>query len=189
MPSHARILRRLRLYKCNNPFNTSRGKGFTLLEIVVVVFIIGIVLSLVVISFKPNKGRELKTEADRFMTLVSLATQESILLSKDFALQLSREGYSFLTLQDQQWVTVDDDTFRERNLPKGDYMDVYLEGEKLDFDTSDNKDDEEKNHPRIFLLSSGEMTPFEVIFRSDDISDSFHITGDMSGKLSMEEQQ
>jgi general secretion pathway protein H len=187
--SHARILRQPRFNNCNDLLNTTRGKGFTLLEIVVVVFIIGIVLSLVVITFKPNKGRELKTEADRFMTLVSLATQESILLSKDFALQLTHDGYSFLTLEDQQWVTVDDKTFRERTLPKGDYMDVYLEGEKLELDSSENKDDEKENHPRIFLLSSGEMTPFEVIFQSDDISDSYHVSGDISGKLSMEEQQ
>lgn len=150
-----------------------------------VVFIIGIVLSMVVISINPNKGDELKSEADRFISLVSLATQESILLSKEFALELSHDGYSFLALEDQQWVAVDDKTFRARTLPQGEYIDVYLEGNKFDFARSD----EEENHPRIFLLSSGEMTPFEIIFKSEDSTDSYHVTGDIGGKLSMDDQQ
>ena len=150
-----------------------------------VVFIIGIVLSMVVISVNPNKGDELKTEAERFMSLVTLATQDSILLSKDFALELAHDGYSFLTLEDQQWIAVDDKTFRARTLPQGEYIDVYLEGKKFDFASSED----EEHHPRIFLLSSGEMTPFEIIFQSEESTDSYRVTGDISGKLTMDGQQ
>ena len=138
---------------------------------------------MVVISVNPNKGDELKSEAERFMSLVTLATQDSILLSKDFAIELSHDGYSFLGLEEQQWVGVDDKIFRTRTLPQGEYIDVYLEGEKFDFAGSE----EEENHPRIFLLSSGEMTPFEIIFHSEDSTDSYHVSGDISGKLSMDE--
>lgn len=159
--------------------------GFTLLEILVVVFIIGIILSLVVISVNPDKDDELKTEADRFITLVSLATQESILLSKEFALDLSHDGYSFLAFEDQQWTATSDGVFRARSFPQGVYMDIYLEGEKYDFMDAE----EEENNPRIFLLSSGEMTPFEIILQSEDSQESFHITGDISGKLTMDEEQ
>ena len=173
---------------CRNRINRpgiSPEDGFTLLEIIVVVFIIGIVLSMVVISVNPNKGDELKSEADRFLSLVTLATQDSILLSKDFALELSHDGYSFLTLEDQQWVAVDDKTFHSRTLPEGDFIDVYLEGEKFDF----AKSEDEEKHPRIFLLSSGEMTPFEIIFQNEDSTDRYHVTGDISGKLRMDEQR
>lgn len=161
------------------------GKGFTLLEILVVVFIIGIVLSMVVISINPDKGEELKTEADRFITLVSLATQESIMLSKEYALDLSHDGYSFLAFEDQQWTAAEGDIFRTRTLPQGVYMDVYLEGEKYDFEDAE----EEERNPRIFLLSSGEMTPFEIVLQSEDTKESFHISGDISGKLTMDEEE
>ena len=151
------------------------------------VFIIGIVMSLVVISINPDKGDELKTEADRFITLASLATQEAILLSKEYAMELSHDGYSFLTFEDQQWTAAEDDVFRARTLPQGVYMDVYLEGEKYDFANAEEEEEEKK--PRIFLMSSGEMTPFEVVLQSEDTKESFHISGDVSGKLTMDEEE
>jgi len=139
-----------------------------------------------VIAVNPNKGDELQSEAERFITLVSLATQESILLSKEYALELSHDGYSFLTFEDQQWVTAtDDDIFRARSLPQGIYMDVYLEGEKYDFVNAE----EDETSPRIFLLSSGEMTPFEIVLQSEESTATFHISGDISGKLSIDEEE
>lgn len=144
-----------------------------------------------VIAVNPDKDGELKSEADRFITLVSLANQESILLSKEFALELTPEGYSFLTFKDQQWIVESEDVFRGRTLPQGIYMDVYLEGEKYDFAKAEERDkkEEEENKPRIFMLSSGEMTPFEIILNSEDSQKTFHISGDISGKLTIDEEE
>lgn len=161
-------------------------RGFTLLEILVVVFIIGIVLSLVVISVNPDKGNDLKSEAERFITLMSLAHQESILRSKEFAVELAHDGYVFLNFEELKWAAARDDVFRARSLPKGIYMEVYLEGAQFDFISAD--EEEEETNPRIFILSSGEMMPFEIILRQENSSETVHITGDISGKLSMDEQ-
>ena len=137
------------------------------------------------ISVNPDKDKELKSEADRFIALMSLATQESILLSKELAIDLTPDGYSFLTLEDQQWNELSDDVFRARSLPQGVYMDVYLDGEKYDFISPE----EEEQNPRIFLLSSGEMTPFEIVLKSEESQKSFHISGDISGTLTIDEEQ
>jgi hypothetical protein len=40
--------------------------------------------------------------------------------------------------------------------------------------------------PDIVLLSSGELTPFELEFSSLLIDDSFRITGEVTGSLSLE---
>lgn len=162
------------------------SKGFTLLEIVVVIAIIGIVMSLAVISLNPDKEDELKTEADRLVALASLAAQESVMLSREYALELSHDGYDFLVFEEQQWSPVEDKIFRPRNLPQGIYMDVFFEGEEYDFFSDGNKNEEEEHKPRIFMLSSGEMTPFEIIIHSEDIAHSYHINGDLSGKLTLD---
>lgn len=143
------------------------------------------------ISVNPDKDGELKSEADRFITLVSLATQESMLLSKEFALELTPEGYSFLTFENQQWTVQSEDVFRARSLPQGIYMDVYLEGVKYDFAKAEERDkkEEEENKPRIFMLSSGEVTPFEIVLQSKDSERTFHIAGDISGKLVIDEEE
>ncbi len=163
------------------------SNGFTLLEIVVVVAIIGIIMSLAVISLNPDREDELKTEADRFVALASLAAQESVMLSREYALELSHDGYDFLVFEDQQWSPVEDKIFRSRSLPQDIHMDVFFEGEQYDFFSDENKDEEEQK-PRIFMLSSGEMTPFEIIMQSEDIARSYHISGDISGKLTMDEE-
>jgi len=171
---------------CRRRGDPLTAQGFTLLEILVVVFIIGIVLSLVVIAVNPDKGNDLKSEAGRFIALMSLAHQESILRSKEFAVELAHDGYTFLNFEELQWAAASDDVFRARSLPKGIYMEVYLEGAQFDFI---NADEEEETNPRIFILSSGEMMPFEIILRQENSAETVHITGDISGNLSMDEQE
>ena len=142
-------------------------------------------MTLVVIAVNPNKNSELKTEAERLVTLLSLAKQEAILLSKEFAVELTHDGYSFLAITDQQWTPIEDNIFRARNLPQDLYMDVYLEGEKYDFINAE----EDEPSPRIYLFSSGEITPFEIVLQGEETTKTYHVSGDISGKLSMEEQE
>lgn len=162
------------------PGSGFESKGFTLIEVLVVVLIISVVFTLVVITIPDNKANILETEAERLVTLLTLAKQESIIQARELAIEFSNESYSFLIFQDQKWEAIDDDMFRTRELPEDVYHELYLQGEQFDFSDEDNE-----TKPRVFILSSGEMSPFEVILQHRDSVASYSVSADIGGKLIM----
>ncbi|MFQ5469880.1 MAG: type II secretion system minor pseudopilin GspH [Gammaproteobacteria bacterium] len=158
-----------------------RSRGFTLIEILVVVFIIGIALGLVVMSINPNRSTLLEEEAKRIATLVSLLAEESIIQSREMAIEFANDGYKFLVLDEQTWKEVEDDLYRARELPDTMTLEVFFEGNNFDFLEIDYE-----GNPRAYILSSGEMTPFEVVLNDDDEEGRYHIIADITGRVTAE---
>lgn len=190
--------------------------GFTLLEVLVVVFLIGIVLSLAVLSVGHNEDRALKDEARRLAALIELARQESIVESLEMALAIDDRAYSFQMFDGQNWLPVaDDPILRARELPDEMELDVEIDGQlaemmkkaadaaaqaKEEDQSSDSeegaqdanadgerakRDQADKSVMRIFLLSSGEMTPFEIVVRYVNRDDGYTVTGNAIGEIAV----
>lgn len=178
------------------------SKGFTLLELIVVIFIIGITLTFAALSIN-NRDQEQRAEqeAQSLAARLDLAAQESVLQSKELALELTEEGsgYQFLVLEAEGWrvLDADQDALRPRSLPGGMRLEMTLEGEEIQFTETSAKDadDIDKNPeedlerggdevtpPRIYLLSSGELTPFTATLHTDGVTD-FQVSGTANGAL------
>ena len=170
--------------RANNPhrFPTSSfpcERGFTLLEILVVVLIIGIVVGLATLSIHDDPVQRARTEAERFGALVTLASQEAVLQSREVAVEFELGGYKFLFFDENKWTEPNDEMFRSRTLPPDMELQVTIDGERVAFET-----DKDREHaPRIYLLSGGEMTPFELVVRSRAGTVLYRVTGDLGGKL------
>lgn len=164
----------------------ARPHGFTLIEVLVVVFITAIVLSFAVLSLRDDPGRRVQTEAERFAALARLATQEAVLQSREIAIELEPGGYRFLVLQNGDWVDPGDHVFRPRALPEDMRLSARIEGE--DATLRDAAGREREDHPRIYILSGGEMTPFEVTIRRVDGADAARrVRGDLAGRLEVDD--
>lgn len=167
------------------PGNT-RASGFTLIELLVVVLIIGITVGLVVISINPDEEDDIKVEARRLQELIRLASQEAIMQSNEYALEISDHGYRFLILAEQKWLPVDDTMLRERNLPGALYLEVFFDGERFDFmKTEEADEEEEEDNPRIYLFSSGEMTPVDIVLQAEGTETRYHVVTEINGKVSL----
>jgi len=176
-----------------------RSAGFTLIELMVVALIIGITLTFVVVSFDRDVDDEVQIEAQRLGSLVTLAAQESVLHYREHALEFGHDSYKFLVLNDDtgQWQSLDDDNMlRERKLPKGIALELlYLEGHDFDFEdeaeaTADGDEETEQvgSGPRVFMLSSGEMSPFEAELRHEDGEVRFVVKAGITGKVEIEQE-
>lgn len=158
--------------------------GFTLVEILVVMFIIATVLSIGLLSFGVlGDDRELQTEAKRFAALSEVAQDEAFMQGREFGIEFLSAGYRFVEYDAQTGLWADvpgDETLRLRKLPAGSELELYLEGKRilLDDDPAPFEDPEKSGRgaslkvysPHLMVFSSGDATPYElhVVRRQDD---------------------
>lgn len=85
-----------------------RHQGFTLIEIMVVVTIIGILSGLVVMNIvTADPQKDLNREAQRLMAVLEMAQDEALFGRQDIGIQVTENSYSFArygipTIQEQQ---------------------------------------------------------------------------------------
>lgn len=171
------------------------SEGFTLLELMVVLLIIGITLTFITFTVTTRQD-EVVLEAQRLASLLNLAKDEAVLNSGEYAMEFGRDEYGFVRYAEDKWIPLDDDeVLRSRKLPEGMILEVTLEGNPVEPVAEGDEGEEGEEPPRIFLLSSGEYTPFSITV-ADQYSEISHtIVGlppgriRMAGELSDEEAE
>ncbi|MEW5791608.1 MAG: type II secretion system minor pseudopilin GspH [Pseudomonadota bacterium] len=72
------------------------ARGFTLIEILVVMVLIGITLGLVSVNLMPDDQRTLRDEAQRLALLLDQAQEEAVLRGRALGWQVQDGGYRFV---------------------------------------------------------------------------------------------
>lgn len=100
---------------------SARSRGFTLIELMVVLLIMGLFAGLVTTITRPDDRALLRVEAERLAQLLDLAATKSRLTGKSIAWTADGPGYRFWQFsEDTYWSEiVDDDSMRARTLPQG----------------------------------------------------------------------
>jgi general secretion pathway protein H len=96
-----------------------RSRGFTLVELLVVLVIVGVMLGLVSVSALPSQRQELQSEAQRIALLLQLARDEAIVRNRLVAFEANGERYRFLVRNESRWESLpNDDLLRERTFKR-----------------------------------------------------------------------
>ncbi|HKF96552.1 MAG TPA: type II secretion system minor pseudopilin GspH [Gammaproteobacteria bacterium] len=139
--------------------------GFTLIELLVTLVIISIIISMATLSLGNNEARQVQDTAGTLTALIELAKEEALFNGQEMGIAFWQGGYVFYRQENLQWVPiVDDNEFRPRDLPEGLWIAVYLDG--LDVDLPGNP--EQRKRPQVYIMSSGEITPFEAKIGTDN---------------------
>lgn len=97
-----------------------RQRGFTLIEVLVVLVIMGITLGLTVMSAAPSQAQAMQKEAQRIALLLQLARDEAIVRNRPVAFEAGPDSYRFLVRNDKTWDPLpQDDLLRERPFQTG----------------------------------------------------------------------
>jgi general secretion pathway protein H len=170
-----------------------RQAGFTLLELMVVLVLIGIIFGFAVLSLGGDKIAEaMEQETRRLVTLISLASDEAVIRGDEIAIHFTDTDYSFLVLGSDGWVVAPeaDRLLKDYQLPPGVRLILEVEDETPELFAPDEDEDEENSlTPQVFILSSGEMTPFSVIFQSDQSQYRYHLTVSQMGESEWEVEE
>jgi general secretion pathway protein H len=172
-----------------------RSAGFTLLELMVVLVLIGIIFSFAMLSLRGTDVSDLMDqETRRLATLLELAADEAILRGEELAVHFTDDGYEFLVLQDGTWQSSGEDRLlKAYSLPADIELRLEVEDDLPELgklagqgDQDNEEDGEEKLAPQVFILSSGEITPFSVTLLSLQSTYRYHLTVSLLGKVSWE---
>ncbi|MFP7722892.1 GspH/FimT family pseudopilin [Lysobacter sp. A3-1-A15] len=90
---------------------TARVRGFTLVELMVVVFIVG-VLGTAVLLTAPGEGDVLARDAERLARHLVRAQEEAVLSTRDVQVVVTPQGYHAQRQSFDQWQPMDDGPFR-----------------------------------------------------------------------------
>ena len=172
-----------------------KQQGFTLIELMLVALLMGLAATTVLLTMDSNgPEKKLKRSAYKMAALTELALDQAVLSGRDFGMVISDSEYHFVELVETRWQAVDDPIFGKQSL-KNMVLQLDVEGfkwlpDKKDFSSNelfterevdDVLDEQEKPHvPQLLILSSGELTPFKVLFK---------ISGDNFRFLSESQQQ
>jgi general secretion pathway protein H len=173
--------------------------GFTLIELLVVVVVIGIIVSIGLLSLGVlGDDRQLRREAYRIGSLLEVAQDEAVMQGREFGVEIMRNSYRFVEFDPYQrrWAEVaTDDVFRARQLPEEFEFDLLLEDKSilLELDAEDLSEPDDKKQsnsrndfaPHILIFSSGDMTPFQlrILDRARDFT--VILSGDLAGSIAI----
>ena len=168
-----------------------RSKGFTLVEILVVVVIMAVVISLAVLSIGvTGRDAQLDTETRRIEGLVGLLHERALLEGRDFGLRIEPTAYEFVVYVParDRWEKMNQDQeFRHRELPKGLSFHLQLDSQTVVLKPVDqNLSTGQLPTPQVAIAASGEGTPFRLTLQRDATNAKASVDGDALGKISSE---
>lgn len=143
-----------------------RSSGFTLLELLVVIVIIGIITSMAVVSTRVLGGdHEMDQEGKRLVAVLTQAREDAMLEGRDVGLRLDARGYDFMRYdgRNERWDLVSEDPLlRERSFPDGVEATLQLESREARLPERVAPTERDRPQPQVVLMASGDVVPFEV---------------------------
>ena len=148
-----------------SPSRFNQAPGFTLVEILVVLIIVSVMSGIVVTSLPSSfQNSDFDEESLRLKTVIELIREESLTRASEYGLKTDKDNYSFFVYNEieQNWTQLNTKPYAEHKLGYGILLKTSIEDNELILTDEEDEESSVPNAPRILLLSSGEMTPFEI---------------------------
>ncbi|NBB69990.1 MAG: prepilin-type N-terminal cleavage/methylation domain-containing protein [Alphaproteobacteria bacterium] len=161
---------------------SGRSRGFTLIEVLVVVTIAAVLASLVVLRLGAwRSGAEPAGQLERLAALVDYQCEQALFQSRPRGVRLTAGGYDFWQSTARGWLPVaDDDVARAREWLGGAEPDLVVEDRRVELEA-------EPAAPQLVCQPLGELTAFNLELRLE--GQAAVLVGEPGGRLAVEARQ
>ena len=156
--------------------------GFTLLELMLVILLIGLLAVMVTLNLSSDSRHErLTAEAERFQQITQYVAETALLRQQEWGLYVVNDRYGFVYFDNPsaKWLEAEEPKgLVQHQLPENIRMALELDGLQAtednllaqlewQLDEDEQQSDEQRDIPvlpQVFILSSGEISPFKLVF-------------------------
>ena len=163
-----------------------------------VVFVFGIIAGIAAINVGRSSAGNSYEEARQLYLKLKLAREDAVLLNRQYGLNIQldeqdRFSYRWLRFRetDESWFPFSDEGLSPRTLPNK--LSIELELEDTDIQLTELReslgDQDQELQPQVLILSSGELTPFQLRFDTElpsgETAPAVIIRGSLLGQLKL----
>ncbi|AUM67895.1 type II secretion system minor pseudopilin GspH [Pseudomonas fluorescens] len=130
------------------------SRGFTLLELMVVIVLIGVVMGMVSLALGPSPAREARQQAQDFIRVIQQLRERAVLDGLEYGVRIQPRGYQALRLESLGWTAVS----ALQRMPEGLTLGLEQDGHVLTLDDA-------QGPPQLLMLSSDEISPFRLLIK------------------------
>ena len=180
-------------------------KGFTLLELMLVLALMGFLFSSITLpDISQDPYDEVEKEAKKISTLIDMLSEYSVLNNQITGFVIKDNEYGFLLFDGEKWQEIMEPPFNRVELEENFLVELKLDGlewqeqnmlssvqwieeDELE-ELSQDAEPDQFIFPQVFILPSGELSPFELdVSYSDgfDIDILFRIRGEFIAPVTL----
>lgn len=182
-----------------------RVKGFTLLELMLVLALMGFLFSSITLpDIAQDPYDEVEQEAKKISTLIDMLSEYSVQNNQLTGFVINDNEYGFLYFDGEKWLEIAEPPFSRVELDENLLVELKLDGlewqqqnmlssvqwieeEQLE-ELSKDAEPDQFVFPQVFILPSGELSPFELdVSYNDgfDIDILFRIQGEFIAPVTL----
>lgn len=152
-----------------------RAHGFTLIEVLVVLFIISIVTGTMLLTISSNQNRQIDAFTKNFLDTINFAEEDAMLKPVILRLKITNGSFTFQIYKAQNkpemaWVDASDKILSTHFIPEFIQVTVKIKGA----DYSDN-------NQQIIFSENGDVTPFTIYIGKRGAKPRYAIIGEANG--------
>ncbi|MBU2704405.1 type II secretion system minor pseudopilin GspH [Zooshikella marina] len=168
------------------------SKGFTLVEVLVVIVIIGTLVGITMVSPLMRDGGQkvLQDESRRLQQLFQLAADHALLKGVELGFKSDGRRYEWLQFNEGEgaWQPIEEGHFQQYEMPDGLILDVkpeedpFLNSKSTTLSKSKSNSTKQKDKgkvtPDVVVYSDSQVTPFRMTLSDDNSKTPYYLVTD-----------
>ena len=134
-----------------------RCRGFTLLELMIVIVMVGVLLGMVSFAGGGSPARQVRQEAEAMVQVIHQLRERAVFEGQEYGLRLSTDGHRVMRKEAHGWEPVGELT----DWPLSVRLRLQLDGYWVELDA-------DQGPPQLLMFSNDETSVFTLIFESSN---------------------